>query len=59
MARSFTKRLTQLQRKDQTENNNSQNQLVKEIASDFIEKSSEKSADRDHRQKINFNIGTL
>ena len=55
--RSFTKRLTQLQRKDQTENNNSQNQLVKEIASDFLEKSSEKSADRDHRQKINFNIG--
>jgi len=30
---------------------------VKEIASDFIEKSTEKSADRDHRQKINFNIG--
>jgi L-lactate dehydrogenase complex protein LldF len=30
---------------------------VKEIASDFIEKSIEKSADRDHRQKINFNIG--
>jgi len=30
---------------------------VKEIATDFIEKSIEKSADRDHRQKINFNIG--
>ena len=30
---------------------------MKEIASDFLEKSSEKSADRDHRQKINFNIG--
>ena len=30
---------------------------MKEIASDFIEKSTEKSADRDHRQKINFNIG--
>jgi len=30
---------------------------VKEIASDFIAKSIEKSADRDHRQKINFNIG--
>jgi len=30
---------------------------VKEISSDFIEKSIEKSADRDHRQKINFNIG--
>jgi len=30
---------------------------VKETASDFIEKSTEKSADRDHRQKINFNIG--
>jgi L-lactate dehydrogenase complex protein LldF len=30
---------------------------VKEISSDFIEKSVEKSADRDHRQKINFNIG--
>ena len=30
---------------------------MKEIASDFIEKSIEKSADRDHRQKINFNIG--
>ena len=30
---------------------------MKEIATDFIEKSIEKSADRDHRQKINFNIG--
>jgi L-lactate dehydrogenase complex protein LldF len=30
---------------------------VKEIASDFIEKSIEKSADRGHRDKINFNIG--
>jgi len=30
---------------------------VKEIATDFIEKSIEKSSDRDHRQKINFNIG--
>ena len=30
---------------------------MKEIASDFIEKSIEKTADRDHRQKINFNIG--
>src|SRR5215475_13104982 len=30
---------------------------LKEIASDFIEKSTEKAADRDHRQKINFNIG--
>jgi len=30
---------------------------VKEIATDFVEKSIEKSADRDHRQKINFNIG--
>jgi L-lactate dehydrogenase complex protein LldF len=30
---------------------------VKETATDFVEKSIEKSADRDHRQKINFNIG--
>jgi L-lactate dehydrogenase complex protein LldF len=30
---------------------------VKEIASEFIEKSIEKAADKDHRQKINFNIG--
>ena len=30
---------------------------MKEIATDFVEKSIEKSADRDHRQKINFNIG--
>jgi L-lactate dehydrogenase complex protein LldF len=30
---------------------------LKEIASDFIEKSAKKAADRDHRQKINFNIG--
>jgi L-lactate dehydrogenase complex protein LldF len=30
---------------------------VKETAADFVEKSIEKSADRDHRQKINFNIG--
>jgi L-lactate dehydrogenase complex protein LldF len=30
---------------------------VKEIASDLIEKSIEKSADRDNLQKINFNIG--
>jgi L-lactate dehydrogenase complex protein LldF len=30
---------------------------VKETATEFIEKSIEKSADRDHRQKINFNIG--
>ena len=30
---------------------------MKEIASEFIEKSVEKAADRDHRQKINFNIG--
>jgi L-lactate dehydrogenase complex protein LldF len=30
---------------------------LKEIASDFIEKSTEKASDRDHRQKINFNIG--
>ena len=30
---------------------------MKEIASDFIEKSTERAADRDHRQKINFNIG--
>ena len=30
---------------------------MKEIASDFIKKSAEKAADRDHRQKINFNIG--
>ena len=30
---------------------------MKEIATDFIEKSIEKSSDRDHRQKINFNIG--
>ncbi len=30
---------------------------MKEIASDFIGKSIEKSADRDHRKKINFNIG--
>ena len=30
---------------------------MKEIVSDFIEKSSEKAGDRDHRQKINFNIG--
>jgi len=30
---------------------------VKETASDFIAKSSEKADDRDHRQKINFNIG--
>lgn len=30
---------------------------MKEIASDFIEKSTEKAGDRDHRQKINFNIG--
>ena len=30
---------------------------MKETASDFIAKSTIKSADRDHRQKINFNIG--
>ena len=30
---------------------------MKEVATDFIEKSIEKSSDRDHRQKINFNIG--
>jgi L-lactate dehydrogenase complex protein LldF len=30
---------------------------VKETASDFIAKSAEKAADRDHRKKINFNIG--
>jgi L-lactate dehydrogenase complex protein LldF len=30
---------------------------LKEIASDFIEKSTAKASDRDHRQKINFNIG--
>jgi L-lactate dehydrogenase complex protein LldF len=30
---------------------------VKETASDFISKSIEKAADRDHRRKINFNIG--
>ena len=30
---------------------------MKEIATDFIEKSAEKAADRDHRKKINFNIG--
>ena len=30
---------------------------MKETATDFVEKSIEKSADRDHRQKINFNIG--
>jgi L-lactate dehydrogenase complex protein LldF len=30
---------------------------VKETSTDFIEKSIEKSADKDHRQKINFNIG--
>ncbi len=30
---------------------------MKGTATDFIEKSIEKSADRDHRQKINFNIG--
>jgi L-lactate dehydrogenase complex protein LldF len=30
---------------------------VKEIASEFIKKSIEKAADKDHRQKINFNIG--
>ncbi|HEV8505635.1 MAG TPA: LutB/LldF family L-lactate oxidation iron-sulfur protein [Chitinophagaceae bacterium] len=30
---------------------------MKETAADFVEKSIEKSADRDHRQKINFNIG--
>ena len=30
---------------------------MKETSTDFIEKSIEKSADRDHRQKINFNIG--
>lgn len=32
-------------------------QIVNKNASDFIEKSIEKSADRSHRQKINFNIG--
>src|SRR6185295_14326017 len=31
--------------------------MVKDIATDFIGKSIEKSADRDHRKKINFNIG--
>jgi len=30
---------------------------VKETATEFVEKSIEKSADRNHRQKINFNIG--
>ncbi|HEV8283568.1 MAG TPA: LutB/LldF family L-lactate oxidation iron-sulfur protein [Chitinophagaceae bacterium] len=30
---------------------------MKETASDFISKSIEKAADRDHRRKINFNIG--
>lgn len=30
---------------------------MKETASDFIAKSAAKAADRDHRQKINFNIG--
>src|SRR6266496_1338597 len=30
---------------------------MKETASDFIAKSAEKAVDRDHRQKINFNIG--
>ncbi|HET9825339.1 MAG TPA: LutB/LldF family L-lactate oxidation iron-sulfur protein [Chitinophagaceae bacterium] len=30
---------------------------MKETASDFIAKSTEKAADREHRQKINFNIG--
>jgi len=30
---------------------------MKETASEFIAKSAEKAADRDHRQKINFNIG--
>jgi L-lactate dehydrogenase complex protein LldF len=30
---------------------------MKETASDFIAKSSVKAADKDHRQKINFNIG--
>jgi L-lactate dehydrogenase complex protein LldF len=30
---------------------------VKENATDFIAKSAEKAADRDHRQKLNFNIG--
>ncbi|HEX6193135.1 MAG TPA: LutB/LldF family L-lactate oxidation iron-sulfur protein [Chitinophagaceae bacterium] len=30
---------------------------MKEIASDFITKSSTKAADKDHRRKINFNIG--
>jgi L-lactate dehydrogenase complex protein LldF len=30
---------------------------MKETASDFIAKSAEKAADREHRQKINFNIG--
>ena len=30
---------------------------MKEVATDFIEKVLKKVADRDHRQKINFNIG--
>ena len=30
---------------------------MKEIASDFITKSTTKAADREHRRKINFNIG--
>ena len=30
---------------------------MKEIASDFIAKSTTKASDRDHRRKINFNIG--
>ena len=30
---------------------------MKEIASDFIAKSATKASDRDHRRKINFNIG--
>jgi len=30
---------------------------MKETASEFITKSAEKASDRDHRQKINFNIG--
>ena len=49
--------LTQLRRKDQGEKNKPIKLIVKEVATDFIEKSIEKSSDRDHRQKINFNIG--
>ena len=33
------------------------NHVVKETAADFIESSTDKAADKEHRRKINFNIG--